>query len=550
MFRLRPDRRTRALAGGRILIGGAPRRILRLTPTGAVVAARLLAGENVGAVGAALQVDGGRLARRLTDAGMAHPMPPPGPAGAQAATGPGRSYPTSAPPGLAGALAATRAQSVTVVVPVRDRRESLATLLAALRAGGHGPNPAQPAPASVRGSVPPDRSFGPSAGDLGRGASPALAVVVVDDGSVDGSGEVAAAAGATVLRHEEAWGPAAARNTGWRAATTEFVAFLDSDCLPEPGWLEPLVGHLADPAVAIAVPRVRAQGAGRLAAYEAVRGPLDLGPDPGPVAPTAPLTYAPAAAMVVRRSALERLGGFAEDLQVGEDVDLCWRAHDAGLRVRYEPAATVWHTVRPHLGALLARRLAYGTSAAPLAARHPGRLTPFRASRWTVAALGAAVVDVRLGALATAGLVALQQRRLTAITDPALPHPSIEATRLVLAGHGWATRAAAQATWRAWLPAAFLLAARSRRARHLLLAAALLPALTEWATRRPALDPITYTALRVADDAAYCLGMWQGCIAARTTAPLRPSLLPAALYRIPPTGRRESAKPRPPSGTA
>lgn len=487
-FRLRPDRRTRVLAGGRILIGGAPRRILRLSPTGAEVAARLLAGEEVGAVSRDVHADAGRLARRLTDAGLAHAVPPPGHAGA-----------------------ATGSASLTVVVPVRDRRDGLASLLAALEVVADAAGPARPAPSSAGCNA-------------GHEARTALAVVVVDDGSVDGSGVVAAEAGATVLRQEVALGPAAARNAGWRAATTDVVAFLDSDCLPEPGWLEPLLGHLADPAVAIAVARVRARGPGRLAAYEGVRGPLDLGPDPGPIAPTARLTYAAAAALVVRRSALERLGGFAEELRVGEDVDLCWRAHDAGLRVRYEPTAIVWHAVRPRLGALLARRVAYGTSAAQLAARHPGRLAPMRASRWTVAALSAAVVDARLGAVATAALVALQQRRLAAIADPALPQPWREATRLVLAGHAWAARAAAQAAWRAWLPVLLPLAALSRRTRRLLLAAAVAPALAEWATRRPHLDPLTYTALRSADDAAYCLGVWQGCLAARTTAPLRPSL--------------------------
>ena len=85
-----------------------------------------------------------------------------------------------------------------------------------------------------------------------RSADPGTAgcpVVVVDDGSAEPSEVAAVAAGARLLRHERARGPAAARNAGLRAAGTELVAFLDSDCVPEAGWLERLAGHLTDPRV-------------------------------------------------------------------------------------------------------------------------------------------------------------------------------------------------------------------------------------------------------------------------------------------------------------
>ena len=59
-----------------------------------------------------------------------------------------------------------------------------------------------------------------------------------------------------VLRHDHPRGPAAARNAGLAAATTPLVAFLDSDVLPDPGWLEPLLAHLADPAVGLVAPRI------------------------------------------------------------------------------------------------------------------------------------------------------------------------------------------------------------------------------------------------------------------------------------------------------
>ena len=108
---------------------------------------------------------------------------------------------------------------VTVVVPVKDRARPLARLLA---------------------SLPTE-----------------LKVVVVDDGSSDGSpADTAQRAGAIVLRHEECRGPAAARNTGLSAVTTPFVAFLDSDVVPRSGWLQTLLVHFADPAVGLVAPRI------------------------------------------------------------------------------------------------------------------------------------------------------------------------------------------------------------------------------------------------------------------------------------------------------
>ncbi len=97
-FSLALDPDTEALDGGRVLLGGSPLRLLRLTPEGGRRVAAWNAGEPVG------ERRGGLLARRLVRAGVVHPRPPVGPVSDQ----------------------------VTVVVPVHDRPGALARLLADL----------------------------------------------------------------------------------------------------------------------------------------------------------------------------------------------------------------------------------------------------------------------------------------------------------------------------------------------------------------------------------------------------------------------------------
>ena len=84
------------------------------------------------------------------------------------------------------------------------------------------------------------------------------------------------------------------------------MAFLDSDVVPHRGWLEALLGHFCDPAVALVAPRIVGLGQSDelVARYEAVRSSLDLGLREAPVMPYGPVSYVPSAAIICRRSAL------------------------------------------------------------------------------------------------------------------------------------------------------------------------------------------------------------------------------------------------------
>ena len=337
-----------------------------------------------------------------------------------------------------------------------------------------------------------------------RAATGDLATIVVDDGSA------APLLGATI-RHRAPAGPAATRNTGWRHADTALVAFLDSDTIPESGWLDPILGLFDDPDVAAVAPRVRGlPGDGPIARYETDRSALDMGSVPAAVRPMTRVGYVPTAALVARRDALAALGGFDETLRFGEDVDLVWRLIAAGHTVRYQPEATVWHQPRPTLRGWLRQRHDYGTSAAPLSTRHPRLLPCARANRWTLAAAalsatGRPGLGLAVAAASTAPLLRTLRRKGLPAWDA-----------LTLTGQGQLSAAGmlAAAVRRGWWP----LLLPSRRGRGLL-AASLLPCLVEAATGHKGLRWLT---LRLADDLAYSTGVITGCVRHRTATPLLP----------------------------
>jgi mycofactocin glycosyltransferase len=340
-------------------------------------------------------------------------------------------------------------------------------------------------------------------------------VIVVDDGARPPLPHVA---GADVVRLDRNVGPGGARNAGLALVTTPFVAFVDTDVEVDEDVLVRLLSHFDDPAVALVAPRVTADdGTDVLSRFERRHSPLDMGATAARVAATTRVSYVPAAVLVCRTDALRRVGGFDATLRYGEDVDLVWRLAEAGHRCRYEPRCTARHRTRPSLVPWLTQRFRYGTSAAPLAERHPGALAPMRMSPWSAATWLPVLAGFPVvGALIGAGTALALVRRLRGV-------PAVESLRLAGLGNLFAGRLVASTLTRAWWPVAVALALVSKRVRAALALAVVVPAAIDWCTDRPELDPMRYLALRVLDDAAYGAGVWAGALRHRSLDALRPA---------------------------
>ena len=197
-------------------------------------------------------------------------------------------------------------------------------------------------------------------------------IIVVDDGSLDQTADVAREAGADRVLTIPHGGPAAARNAGVEAARGEIVLFTDADCEPSPEWLARMVAPLADPGVTGAKGTYRTRQRALIARlvqleYEFRYQRMARAPR---------IDFVDTYAAAYRRAVLLQAGGFdpAFPIPSAEDIDLSFRLAQAGHRLVFVPDAWVWHHHPERLRAYLMRKARYGFWRALLYLRYPDKI--------------------------------------------------------------------------------------------------------------------------------------------------------------------------------
>ena len=209
---------------------------------------------------------------------------------------------------------------------------------------------------------------------------PDYEVVIVNDGSADGTRAIAERYPEFTLINQENRGLSAARNVGAEHASGEIIAYTDSDCVVDPDWLTYLVYKFVEGGfVAVGGPNFPPPEENAVAAYVAA----------SPGGPTHVLLndevaeHIPGCNMAFSKQALRGVGGFDPIFTAaGDDVDLCWQLQNQGHAIGFSPAAMVWHFRRNTIRDYLRQQRGYGKAEALLYFKHPYRFNMLGQSRW------------------------------------------------------------------------------------------------------------------------------------------------------------------------
>lgn len=236
-----------------------------------------------------------------------------------------------------------------------------------------------------------------------------LEVIVVDNGSTDGSAEMAGKftdLPIRLIRNTDNKGFCAANNQGFAVAKGEFVALLNNDAVADPRWLEELAAGFRDrPQVGMTASKILVYGerdridkAGHLIYWDGQNRGRGAGErDEGQYDQVEEVLWPDGCAAMYRRAMIERIGGFDEEFfAYADDADLGMRARLAGWGCLYMPGAKVWH----HRGSTLGK---YSPARIELIERNRILLV-FKHFPWSLICLNGMFYLLRTGAGAIAAM--------------------------------------------------------------------------------------------------------------------------------------------------
>jgi mycofactocin system glycosyltransferase len=202
-----------------------------------------------------------------------------------------------------------------------------------------------------------------------------LEIIVVDDASTDQTPDVVDRYPVHLIRLKQHKQASCCRNLAAQNAAGDILAFIDSDCLAGSAWLQELVPAFKDAQLGALGGIVDSYfDENGLDRYEKVKSSLNVSNWFKRSQKNDPFFYLPACNLLARRHLFMELGGFKEELVVGEDVDLCWRIRKNGYQIEYRPQGRVYHKHRNRVLPFCCRRFDYGTSEPLLNKLHPEKI--------------------------------------------------------------------------------------------------------------------------------------------------------------------------------
>jgi len=198
-----------------------------------------------------------------------------------------------------------------------------------------------------------ERSLEDCVASLTGQTHPPIEILVVDDGSTDGTAALAAALPVRLVGQSHQ-GPSSARNHGARLASGKILFFVEADASYSERYVERCVRKLVGtPGGGTILGALHCWPRGSwLDAYWTEMRRLSL------------RSYRPFSGWFYRMSDFRRLGGFREDLFHGEDVDLARRLRESGRSILFEPEARWYHRYPSTLSEWLRKSFGYGLSTA------------------------------------------------------------------------------------------------------------------------------------------------------------------------------------------